>query len=479
VKLVFEEGCPGRVGWMPAECDVDVEAKIPGKMRRVSLELPELSEVDVVRHYTALAKRNYGVDTGFYPLGSCTMKYNPKVNETAAGLEGFTSIHPYDSVDSVQGALQLMYELERDLCGITGMHKFTLQPAAGAHGELTGLMIIKAYFRDRREDRGKMIIPDSAHGTNPASAAMCGYRVVQVASNEHGGVDIEALKEAMDEETAGLMLTNPNTLGLYDENICDITEIIHDNGGLVYYDGANLNAILGKARPGDMGYDIVHLNLHKTFSTPHGGGGPGSGPVGVTEELSLFLPKPTVGENKGRYYLNYDIPKSIGRVRSFHGNFGVMVKAYAYIKALGAEGLIGVAEDAVLNANYLMRRLQDRFDLPFDRTCMHEFVLSGRRQLYECGVHTLDIAKRILDYGMHAPTIYFPLIVEEALMIEPTETESKATLDEFIEIMAEIDEECKNNPEVVKTSPHKTPVKRLDNTLAARKPDLRWGKQEH
>ncbi|MFH1403091.1 MAG: aminomethyl-transferring glycine dehydrogenase subunit GcvPB [Candidatus Altiarchaeota archaeon] len=473
MKLLFEKSVEGRVGWMPPE-QVSESVVIPESMRRGKVGLPELSESDVVRHYTALAKRNYGVDTGFYPLGSCTMKYNPKINDFTASLPGFSGIHPYTRVEDAQGALQIMYELSKDLCEITGMDRFTLQPAAGAHGEMTGIMIIKAYLKDKGEERGKMLIPDSAHGTNPASAAMCGYAIVQVASNSEGEVDVESLKELMDDDTAGLMLTNPNTLGLFDRNICEITRIVHENGGLVYYDGANLNAILGKARPGDMNFDVVHVNLHKTFSTPHGGGGPGSGPVGVKNALNDYLPKPTVEKNRKGYYFNYDIPKSIGRVRAYYGNFGVLVRAYTYIKALGGAGLRRSSEDAVLNANYLMKKLRGTYDLPFDRTCMHEFVLSGRRQLYENKVHTLDIAKRMLDYGVHAPTIYFPLIVEESMMIEPTETESKATLDEFVTVMENIGEECKNNPETVNTAPHTTPVKRLDNTQAARNPDLRW-----
>jgi glycine dehydrogenase subunit 2 len=454
---------------------------IPDKMLRQRIDLPELSEVDVVRHYTGLSRMNYGVDTGFYPLGSCTMKYNPKVNERACRMPGFCAIHPYEPEEMVQGALELMYNLEKDLCEITGMQKFSLQPAAGAHGELTGLMIIKAYFMDKKENRRKILVPDSSHGTNPASAAFCGYDVVQVNSNQRGGVDLKHLEELMTEDVAALMLTNPNTLGLFDENITEITRIVHSKGGKLYYDGANMNAILGKCRPGDMGFDVIHLNLHKTFSTPHGGGGPGSGPVGASAELEPYLPKPTIEraeKGKNYYYrMNYDRPKSIGRVRSYYGNFGVMVRAYAYIKALGGEGLKEVAENAVLNANYLMKKLKDYYYLPYDRTCMHEFVLSGRNQAYGNGVHTTDIAKRILDYGMHAPTIYFPLIVEEALMIEPTETEGKDTLDEFAEVMKKIAEDCRTNPDIVKNAPKNTPVKRLDNTLAARSHDLRWARR--
>ncbi|MCX6695681.1 MAG: aminomethyl-transferring glycine dehydrogenase subunit GcvPB [Candidatus Altiarchaeota archaeon] len=478
VKLIFEKSREGRVGWTPPEKTVDAKIRIPEKMLRQGIDLPELSEVDVVRHYTALSRMNYGVDTGFYPLGSCTMKYNPKVNEKACRMSGFCGIHPYQPTDMTQGALELMHELEKDLCEITGMKKFTLQPAAGAHGELTGIMLIKAYFMDKGEHRHKILVPDSSHGTNPASAAFCGFEVVQVNSDVDGGVDLKHLEELMTDDVAGLMLTNPNTLGLFDRNIVEIARIVHSKGGKVYYDGANMNAILGKCRPGDMGFDVIHLNLHKTFSTPHGGGGPGSGPVGASKELEAYLPKPTVEvrtEGKGRrFFLNYDRPKSIGRVRSYYGNFGVMVRAYAYIKALGGVGLRKVGENAVLNANYLMKKLKSHYYLPYDRTCMHEFVLSGRDQVHDCGVHTSDMAKRILDYGMHAPTIYFQLLVEEALMIEPTETENKDTLDEFAEVMIKIAGECRTNPELVKKAPQNTPVKRLDNTLAARNPDLRW-----
>jgi len=474
MRLLFEKSSEGRRGYIPYVEEIETKERIPKNMLRKELRLPELTESDVVRHYTALAKRNYGVDTGFYPLGSCTMKYNPKINEDIAQLPGFTDIHPLSNEKDIQGALQLMYELQEDLCEITGMSKFSLQAAAGAHGELAGIMIIKAYQKDLGNDRNKIIIPDTAHGTNPATAAMCGFKVQTVESNEKGGVDLEKLREAADKETAGFMLTNPSTLGLFEENICEITRIIHDAGGLVYYDGANLNAIMGKARPGDMNYDIVHVNLHKTFATPHGGGGPGSGPIGVKDRLVDYLPKPVVGKKKDEYYLDYDIPNSIGRVRSYYGNFGVMVKAYAYIRALGGTGLRRVSEHAVLNANYLMKKLKDYYDLPFDRTCMHEFVLSGRRQKHEHGVPTLAIAKRLLDYGVHAPTIYFPLLVEESLMVEPTETEGKDTLDEFIAAMIKVAKECEEDPDKVKGAPYKTPVTLLDNTKAAREPDLRW-----
>ncbi len=474
MKTLKELSVPGRAGVLPPEPDVDVEPGIPDGIKRTDISLPELSAVDVVRHYTNLSKLNYGVDTGVYPLGSCTMKYNPKVSEKAVRLPGFADIHPMQSSEQVQGVLKVMHDLERMLCEVTGMDAYTLQPAAGAHGELTGIMLIKAYFKDRGEKRGKIIVPDSSHGTNPASAAYCGYDVIVTESDEKGDLDLDDLREHMTGDVAGLMLTNPNTLGLFDENICEITEVVHERGGLVYYDGANMNAIMGWARPGDMGYDIVHLNLHKTFATPHGGGGPGSGPVGVNGRLEPFLPVPRVVEEDGVYRLDDGRPKSIGRVRAACGNFGVMVRAYAYMKALGGPGLRDASAQAVLNANYLKERLKKHYDLPYDRTCMHEFVLSGRRQAHEHGVHTLDIAKRLLDYGVHAPTIYFPLIVEEAMMIEPTETEGKATLDEFADIMIKISGECEEEPDVVKTAPHDTPVRRLDDTLAARKPVLQW-----
>ncbi|MBU0762668.1 MAG: aminomethyl-transferring glycine dehydrogenase subunit GcvPB [Candidatus Altiarchaeota archaeon] len=474
MKTLKEKSTPGRTGVMPPQQTVDTQENIPQRFLRKNMFLPELSETDVVRHYTALSRLNYGVDTGFYPLGSCTMKYNPKINEDIARMEGFTSSHPLSPQDNCQGSLEVMYELQEMLAEITGMDAFTLQPSAGAHGELTGIMIVKAYYKDRGEERKKIIVPDSSHGTNPATAGYCGYEVAVIKSDEEGDVDLGELKAAMSEDVACLMLTNPNTLGLFDKNICEITKIVHGKGGLVYYDGANMNAIVGKARPGDMGYDIVHINLHKTFSTPHGGGGPGSGPVGVKKHLRDYLPSPIVSKNGEKYSLDYNLPHSIGQVRAFYGSFGVILRAYAYILALGAQGLEDVSEQAVLNANYLKEKLKEFFDLPFDRVCMHEFVLSGRRQAHMNGVHTLNIAKRLLDYGVHAPTIYFPMIVEEAIMIEPTETESKTTLDEFIEAMKKIATECNETPDIVKSAPHNTPVKKLDDTLAARKPSLTW-----
>lgn len=475
-KLIFELSAPGRIAYSLPQCDVPetpLEEMIPQKlMRKQPAEFPEVYELDVVRHYTALSRRNFGVDNGFYPLGSCTMKYNPKINEDVARLPGFANIHPYQPEESVQGALELMYLLQRDLQEITGMDKVTLQPAAGAHGEWTGLMMIRAYHESRGERRPTVIVPDSAHGTNPASAAAAGFNTVTIPSNEKGLVDLEALKAAVGPDTAALMLTNPNTLGLFEEQIADIARIVHEAGGLLYYDGANANAIMGIARPGDMGFDVVHLNLHKTMSTPHGGGGPGAGPVGVKSRLIPFLPVPLVERREdGTYYLDGNYPQSIGRVKAFYGNFAILVRAYSYILSLGPDGLRQVSEDAVLNANYMMRRLAPYFDVPFERACKHEFVLSGKRQK-KLGVRTLDIAKRLLDFGYHPPTIYFPLNVEECIMIEPTETESKQTLDEFIEAMIRIAKEVEENPDLVKNAPYTTVVKRLDETLAARKPVL-------
>ncbi len=477
--LLFESGAPGRKGFAFPPCDVPEtsihEAIPPEFLREEPAPLPELSELEVIRHYVRLSRKNYAVDVGIYPLGSCTMKYNPKVNEEAADLPGFKRLHPYQPEETVQGALELMYHLERFLCEIAGLDRASLQPSAGAHGELLGLMLIKAYHASRGEEgRDEILIPDSAHGTNPASAAMCGYKVVEIPSDERGGMDVKEVKRRVGPKTAGLMLTNPNTLGLFDENIAAIAQAVHDAGGLLYYDGANANAILGISRPGDMGFDIVHFNLHKTFSTPHGGGGPGAGPIAVTKELAPFLPAPTVERRPdGSFYLERHRPQAVGRIRSFYGNFGVLVRAYAYIRAHGPEGLRRVSEHAVLHANYLMRRLAPYFDLPYDRHCKHEFVLSGKRQKQR-GVRTTDIAKRLLDYGIHAPTIYFPLIVDEAIMIEPTETEPLEALDAFAEAMIQIAQEVERDPETVKSAPHRTPVGRLDEARAARRPVLRW-----
>jgi glycine dehydrogenase subunit 2 len=480
--LIFELSTPGRVGYSLPEMDVpetDLSELLPeGFLREEEPELPEASELDIMRHYTALSKRNHGVDSGFYPLGSCTMKYNPKMNENVARFNGFAHLHPLQDESSVQGALELMYDLQEHLIEITGMDEVTLQPAAGAHGEWTGLMMIRAYHEANGDhNRTKVIVPDSAHGTNPASATVAGFETITVKSDENGLVDLEDLKKVVGEDTAALMLTNPNTLGLFEENILEMAEIVHDAGGKLYYDGANLNAVMSKARPGDMGFDVVHLNLHKTFTGPHGGGGPGSGPVGVKADLIPFLPKPIVTKQDGVYKFDYDRPQSIGRVKPFYGNFGINVRAYTYIRTMGPDGLKAVTEYAVLNANYMMRRLAEYYDLPFNRHCKHEFVLSGKRQK-KLGVRTLDIAKRLLDFGYHPPTIYFPLNVEEAIMIEPTETESKETLDAFIDAMIQIAKEAEENPEIVQEAPHSTVVGRMDETTAARKPILRYQKAE-
>jgi glycine dehydrogenase subunit 2 len=402
------------------------------------------------------------------------MKYNPKIHEDVASLPGFSRLHPYAAEEDAQGALALMWELERILAEVSGMDRVTFQPAAGAHGEFTGMLLIRAYFAARGETRTKVIVPDSAHGTNPATATMAGYEVVTVRSDPRGNMDFRALREAMDDRVAALMLTNPNTLGLFEEHIVEIEEIVHGAGGQLYMDGANFNAILGVTRPGDQGFDVMHFNLHKTFTTPHGGGGPGAGAVGVKAHLAPFLPVPVVERTGERYHLDYERPQSIGKIRAFYGNFGNLVRAYTYLRSMGADGLRQIAEVAVLNANYVLARLRDRFDLPYDRLCKHEFVLSGRQQKHAHGVSTRDMAKRILDYGFHAPTIYFPLIVEEAIMIEPTETESKRTLDEFIDAMRAIDREVAEQPDLVREAPHATPVRRLDEVRAARQPDLRW-----
>lgn len=474
--LVFEMSRPGRVAYSLPPCDVpetDAADAIPASMLRSEpAALPELYEVDVIRHYTELSRRNFGIDNGFYPLGSCTMKYNPKLNEDAARLPGFARIHPYQPEESVQGALALLYTLQRDLAALTGMDEVTLQPAAGAHGEWTGLMMIRAYHERRGEHRTKVIVPDSSHGTNPASATVAGLETITIRSNGRGLVDLDELRAVVGSDTAALMLTNPNTLGLFEEQIADIAAIVHEAGGLLYYDGANSNAIMGIARPGDMGFDVVHLNLHKTMSTPHGGGGPGAGPVGVKKLLAPYLPKPVVAlRENGEYYLDGIRPDSIGRVKSFYGNFGILVRAYAYIRTYGPEGLRHVSECAVINANYMRARLAPYFESPYPGICKHEFVLSGKG-LKAYGVRTLDLAKRLLDFGYHPPTIYFPLNVEECIMIEPTETESKETLDAFIDAMIQIVEEARTNPELVLNAPYGTAVRRLDETQAARKPIL-------
>lgn len=530
--LIFEKSSPDRRCFILSACDVPekpVTNLLPQNLlRKQEPKLPEVSEIEVVRHFTRLSQLNFCVDTNFYPLGSCTMKYNPKINEDVSRLEGFTKLHPYQPIEQCQGILKLLYDLEQILVNISGMPAFTLQPAAGAHGELTGMLIIRSYLEKRGETRHKIIIPDSAHGTNPASAALCGYEVESIKSNAEGLVDIEKLKASFTRDTAALMITNPNTLGLFEKDIVEICKIAHDAGGLVYCDGANMNALLGIARPGDMGVDILHLNLHKTFSTPHGGGGPGAGPIGVTEALKPFLPIPRIesvdkkhlypcstnetvmsygltdkaenlplsrgkrkqlsspplmggGEGEGeqrvfsneKYILNYEYPDSIGRVRAFYGHIGMMIRAYTYLLSLGKDGVCKVGEHAVLNANYLRHKLKKYYNIPYGKTCMHEFVISAKRQKQK-GASALDIAKKLLDYGFHAPTIYFPLIVEEALMIEPTETESRETLDAFANAMIQIATDIEQRPEAVHNTPQTTPIGRPDEVKAAREPKLRW-----
>ena len=469
MKTVFQKS-NGVEGISIGECKFN--GCIPQEfLRKEPIGLPQLSELEVMRHYKELSDRNFCIEKGFYPLGSCTMKYNPKVNELLASLEGFTNLHPLQSDEDSQGALELMYKLQEALKKITGMDAVTLQPAAGAHGELTGMMIVKKYFETKGElNRKKVIVPDSAHGTNPASAKMCGFDIIEVKSNDKGQVDIEALKSLLDKDVAAIMMTNPNTLGIFEEKVLEISDLMHKNGSLLYYDGANFNAIMGWTNPKLMGFDVVHLNLHKTFSTPHGGGGPGAGPVCVREELKEFLPSPIVEYDGKMYSRNYNIKHSIGKVRGFYGNFGVLVRAYAYILMMG-DNLKLASADAVLNANYIKEKLKNVYELPYDEPCMHEFVLSGEKQ-HEQGVSTLGIAKRLMDSNYHPPTVYFPLIVHEAIMIEPTESESKEVLDGFIETMLKIAEEIKQNPEEVLQSPKTTPIKRVDETLAARQPDL-------
>lgn len=479
MELIFEISRPGRSAADVASSDVpavNIDRVIGGKYLRDDLDLPEVAEIDLVRHYTNLSRRNFGVDLGFYPLGSCTMKYNPKINENVAALPGFTGLHPEAPGAFAQGNLELICDMQRLLSGLFGMADFTLQPAAGAHGELTGVMMIKKYFEKKGEKRHLVLIPDAAHGTNPASGALCGFDTVTLRSNAEGGVDLEHLEALMTEDVAALMLTNPNTLGLFERNIEKVAQIIHGKGGLLYGDGANANAFLGKVRPGDLGFDVIQLNLHKTFSTPHGGGGPGSGPVGVSEKLMDFLPVPRIVKSDVGYCWSDNFPDTIGRVRAFYGNFNVIVKAYTYVRSLGAEGLTRATEMAVLNANYIKEKLKPYFDLPYDRVCMHECVFSGNRQVAESGVHTSDIAKRLIDFGYHPPTIYFPLIVPEAIMIEPTETESRETLDAFCDAMIAIAKEAGENPQRIKEAPLSTPVSRLDEVLAARKPDVCWKK---
>lgn len=476
--LIFERSREGRYAYSLPQSDIktdSVESILDDKfIRKNKAEFPEVAELDLVRHYTELSNKNFGVDSGFYPLGSCTMKYNPKINEKVARIPGFAESHPLQEEEQVQGSLEIVYSLQEELKEITGMDEVTLQPAAGAHGEWTALMIFKAYHLDNGEGhRDEVIVPDSAHGTNPASASFAGFKAVTVKSNERGEVDIEDLKRVVNENTAAIMLTNPNTLGIFEKNIMEIREIVHEAGGLLYYDGANLNAIMDKVRPGDMGFDAVHLNLHKTFTGPHGGGGPGSGPVGVKKELASYLPKPMVIKDGDTFKYDNDIKNSIGRVKPFYGNFGIYLRAYTYIRTMGAEGLREVSEAAVLNANYIKASLKDHYEIPYEQYCKHEFVLSGSKQK-EHGVRTLDMAKRLLDFGVHPPTIYFPLNVGEGMMIEPTETESKETLDYFIDAMIQIAEEAKNDPDKVLEAPHSTIIDRLDETTAARKPVLKF-----
>lgn len=474
MKLLFERSRAGRGSDLLPACDVPVVTYDQGLLRAEAPRLPEMAEVDLSRHYTELAKQTHGVNDGFYPLGSCTMKYNPRVNEEAAAQPGFTQLHPLQPVETVQGAMEVIHTAEKMLCEITGMDSMTFQPAAGAHGEYTGLLLIRKYHQSRGDTaRTKIIVPDSAHGTNPASATMAGFKVVSVPSNEQGGVDLDALRKAVGPDTAGLMLTNPNTVGLFDPNILEITQIIHDAGGLCYYDGANLNAIMGHVRPGDMGFDCVHLNLHKTFSTPHGGGGPGSGPVGCKAMLAQFLPSPHVEEKDGKFV--FAAPEhTMGRVRSFYGNFLVVVKALAYLITLGKEGIPEASAGAVLNANYLMKQLAGAYDMSYDTQCMHEFVMTLQGLAHDTGVTAMDVAKRLLDFGMHPPTMYFPLIVHEALMVEPTETESMETLDEAARVFLDILAEAKTDAESLHHAPHDCPIGRPDEVTAARSPILRY-----
>ncbi|MBA2367385.1 MAG: aminomethyl-transferring glycine dehydrogenase subunit GcvPB [Actinobacteria bacterium] len=477
--VVFELSRPGRRAWSLPEADVDgpsLEELLPEAHRRAQPpNLPELSELDLVRHYTRLSQRNWAIDVGAYPLGSCTMKYNPKLSEEAASLPGMRDLHPFEDDDLVQGALELLGTLELALCEATGMARMTFQPAAGAQGELTGLLIMRAYHDAAGDPRRRVIIPDSAHGTNPASVTLAGFEAHETPSDERGLVDLGALREALADDVAGLMLTNPNTLGLFERDIAEIATSVHDAGGLLYYDGANFNSIVGLVRPGDMGFDIVHLNLHKTFATPHGGGGPGSGPLGVVERLEPFLPSPVLEWDEGaeRWSWDHDRPRSIGRIHSFHGNFGINLRAYCYLRSLGPAGLRQVAERAVLNANYLRALIEEAFPTAYPGPCMHEFVSSAAR-LKRLGVRATDVCKRLIDFGFHPPTIYFPLVVEEALMVEPTETESKETLDSLAAALNQIADEAEGDPELLRSAPITTPVRRPDEARAARQLRVRW-----
>jgi glycine dehydrogenase subunit 2 len=480
VRLIYEKSQPGRRASAIPRHDIPA-ADVPQELRRAEPpRLPELAEPELVRHFTELSSRNFGIDTGFYPLGSCTMKYNPRVNERVVALPGFRDLHPLQEEDGAQGALELMWRLQEILAEVTGLDAVSLQPAAGSQGELTGLMLMRAYYDDRGEgaQRDTIVTADTAHGTNPASVTMAGYKLAKVETDARGNVDVAHLRELVNERTAGLMLTNPSTLGLFDENIEEVARIFHEVGALLYYDGANLNAVCGISRPGDMGFDIVHINLHKTFSQPHGGGGPGGGPISVRSRLEPFLPVPAVVREGDAFRLDYDRPKSIGKVRGFTGPFGVFVRSYAYIRAFGPR-LREMSEVAVLNANYLLARLKDAYDLPFDRLCMHEFVVSARTLKREHGASALDVAKRLMDYGFHPPTIYFPLIVPEALMIEPTETEPKEILDAFADAMIAIAREAVETPELLKEAPHARPVRRLDEVKAAKRAIVKFGFEEH
>jgi len=476
MKLLFEKSVTGRKSDYLPKCDVPVFGLPSGLLREKDALLPQLSENDISRHYSALERRAYGVNNGFYPLGSCTMKYNPKINEKAAALPGLTEIHPLQPLPTVQGCIEVLSDMEKALCEITGMDAMTFQPAAGAHGEFTGMLLIKKYHEKRGEGkiRTKVIIPDSSHGTNPATAVMCGMSVISIPSGSDGCVNLEKLREAVGSDTAGLMLTNPNTLGIFDRNILEITKIVHDAGGLCYYDGANLNAVMGIIRPGDMGFDCVHLNLHKTFATPHGGGGPGSGAVGCKAFLAPYLPKPQAVSDCGEFSFKADCPDSIGKVKAFCGNFAVVVRALTYVLMLGCEGVPEAAEHAVLSANYLKKRLSEKYTMAFDGICMHEFVMTLEKEAKEKNVSALDVAKALLDRGMHPPTMYFPLIVHEALMAEPTETEGKETLDEAADIFLAVYDEAMNDPEKMHLMPRNAPVHRPDEVEAARSPHLRW-----
>jgi glycine dehydrogenase subunit 2 len=477
---IFEKGAPGRRAFVCPEMDVPaVDGLLPDRFRRAEpARLPEVSEPEIVRHYVNLSKKNFDLDSGFYPLGSCTMKHNPRLHERVAALPGHARLHPLQSPAHAQGALELMWNLERSLSEIAGLPHVSLQPSAGSHGELAGVLLTKAFHADRGDTRTKVLTPDTAHGTNPATVTMAGYTVVKVGTNPDGGVDLDDLRSKADDDVACLMLTNPNTLGVFDPNIKEIAQIVHAAGATLYYDGANLNAIMGLTRPGDMGFDIVHFNLHKSFTQPHGGGGPGSGPIAVSERMAPFLMNPRIVKQDGRFDLRDTSEKSIGRLRGFQGNYGCFVRSYAYIRSLGAEGLKDASETAVLNANYLLARLKregvaDKLPLAFGELCMHEFVLSGSPMKRELGIKTLDLAKRLLDHGYHPPTVYFPLLVDEALLVEPTETETKETLDAFADAIAAILKEAADNPEIARTAPHTTPVRRLDEAAAAKRPVIR------